>query len=123
MISNFNIAMKRFFLILTRFQTAMEAIENVRTVQSLTRERKFYHMFAQYLDLPFRNAKQKAIIQGLSYGFASSIFFFTYAAAFRFGVFLIIQHILQPMDVMRLVMFFSKILKCLCNLNYHIYPR
>uniref|UniRef100_A0A914VZ75 Uncharacterized protein n=1 Tax=Plectus sambesii TaxID=2011161 RepID=A0A914VZ75_9BILA len=84
-------------------KTATEAIENVRTVQALTREHKFYQLFGSYLDQPFKTARQKAVIQGFSYGFANSINYFLYAAAFRFGLYLIIHNLMVPMDVMRVL--------------------
>uniref|UniRef100_A0A914WT77 ABC-type xenobiotic transporter n=1 Tax=Plectus sambesii TaxID=2011161 RepID=A0A914WT77_9BILA len=84
-------------------KTATEAIENVRTVQALTREKKFFELFGSYLDQPFKTARQKALIQGFSYGFANSITHFLYAAAFRFGLFLIIDNQMEPMDVMQVL--------------------
>ncbi|KAE9555670.1 hypothetical protein FO519_001141 [Halicephalobus sp. NKZ332] len=82
-------------------KTAMEAIENIRTVQALTLEKRFYNTFEQYLEIPHQMSIRKSFVQGITYGFASSIFFFLYAAAFRFGVFLIIKHGKMPMDVLR----------------------
>uniref|UniRef100_A0AC35FBA3 p-glycoprotein n=1 Tax=Panagrolaimus sp. PS1159 TaxID=55785 RepID=A0AC35FBA3_9BILA len=87
-------------------KVALEAIENIRTVQALTLEKRFYVIFEEYLEFPHRTSLRKAIIQGLTYGFSSSIFFFLYAAAFRFGVWLIVKnyntsHQIMPMDVLR----------------------
>jgi ABC-type multidrug transport system fused ATPase/permease subunit len=87
-------------------KVALEAIENIRTVQALTLEKRFYNEFEQYLEFPHKTSLKKALIQGLTYGFSSSIFFFLYAAAFRFGVFLIVHnfetsHQVMPMDVLR----------------------
>uniref|UniRef100_A0A914WVT4 ABC-type xenobiotic transporter n=1 Tax=Plectus sambesii TaxID=2011161 RepID=A0A914WVT4_9BILA len=84
-------------------KTATEAIENVRTVQALTREKRFFELFSGYLDQPFKTARQKAIIQGFSYGFANSVYYFLYAAAFRFGLYLILDNQMVPMDVMRVL--------------------
>ena len=47
---------------------AIEAIENVRTVQALTKEQLFYERFCRKLDGPHREAHKEALIQGLSYG-------------------------------------------------------
>jgi len=82
-------------------KTAMEAIENIRTVQALTLEKRFYDTFEHHLETPHKLSLRKAIVQGITYGFASSIFFFLYAAAFRFGVFLIVKHNKKPMNVLR----------------------
>ncbi|KAK6016616.1 hypothetical protein OSTOST_17899, partial [Ostertagia ostertagi] len=40
---------------------------------------------------------------GVSYGFASSIFYFLYASCFRFGLWLIVNGTLQPMNVLRVL--------------------
>lgn len=79
----------------------MEAIEHIRTVQALTLERKFNEMFCVYLEYPHQSSHRKALMQGLTYGFSSSIFFFLYAAAFRFGVWLIVRKTVEPMDVLK----------------------
>ncbi|WKY07556.1 hypothetical protein Q1695_007208 [Nippostrongylus brasiliensis] len=84
-------------------KVAMEAIEGIRTVQALTLERRLYNMFCSFLDRPHKTNKRKAIMQGISYGFASSIFYFLYASAFRFGVWLIINQTLQPMNVLKVL--------------------
>uniref|UniRef100_A0A914DVT8 p-glycoprotein n=1 Tax=Acrobeloides nanus TaxID=290746 RepID=A0A914DVT8_9BILA len=82
---------------------ALEAIENVRTVQALTLEQKFYNMFAEFLLGPHKTHTTKALMQGLTYAFATSIPYFLYAAAFRFGLFLIEQDSMPPMHVMRVL--------------------
>ena len=79
----------------------MEAIENIRTVQALTLERLFYATFEHHLDTPHKLSLKKAVIQGITYGFASSIFFFIHAAAFKFGVYLIVEHEKVPMNILR----------------------
>jgi ABC-type bacteriocin/lantibiotic exporter with double-glycine peptidase domain len=76
-------------------------MQNIRTVQALTLEAKFYERFCDYLKLPFETRRYKAFLQALSYGFASSIFYFLHAAAFGFGVYLIINHDNKPMSVLR----------------------
>ncbi|CAI4228037.1 unnamed protein product [Auanema sp. JU1783] len=84
-------------------KVAMEAIENIRTVQSLTLERNLHRQFCEHLDLPHQTSKRKAVMQGLSYGFASSIFYFLYASSFRFGLWLIIYHAMEPIRVLRVL--------------------
>ena len=82
-------------------KVAMEAIENIRTVQALTLEKRFYYLFESHLENPHNLSIKKAFIQGVTYGFSSSIFFFLYSSAFRFGVFLIVHSSVMPMDVYR----------------------
>ncbi|CAD6186832.1 unnamed protein product [Caenorhabditis auriculariae] len=84
---------------------AMEAIENIRTVQALTLQQRLYDQFCSHLDGPHRTNRSKALIQGVSYGFASSIFYFLYASAFRFGLFLILSPNvrMEPIRVLRVL--------------------
>jgi len=82
-------------------KVAMEAIENIRTVQALTLEKRFYTIFEDHLEIPHKLSLRKAIIQGITYGFASSTFFFIHAAAFKFGVYLIVEYDKVPMNILR----------------------
>ncbi|KAK5970204.1 Multidrug resistance protein pgp-1 [Trichostrongylus colubriformis] len=79
------------------------ALLNIRTVQALTLEHRLHTQFCQHLDGPHKTSRRKAIIQGVSYGFASSIFYFLYASCFRFGLWLIIRGTLPPMNVLRVL--------------------
>lgn len=53
---------------------AIEAIENVRTVQALAKEDTFYQKFCSKLDIPHREAIKDAFIQGVSYGYEPAVF-------------------------------------------------
>uniref|UniRef100_A0A8C5PNB0 ATP-binding cassette sub-family B member 5 n=1 Tax=Leptobrachium leishanense TaxID=445787 RepID=A0A8C5PNB0_9ANUR len=66
-----------------------EAVENIRTVVSLTREPTFYEQYNQSLEGPYKDALKKAPIYGITYAVSQSLNFFVNAAVFRFGAWLI----------------------------------
>lgn len=80
---------------------ASEAIENIRTVQSLTLERAFYEKYIDNLLLPFIESKKNAIVYAIAFAFSQAIMFFTYSAAFRLGAYLVAYDGMKPVNVYR----------------------
>lgn len=70
-------------------KVAIEAVENIRTVVSLTREELFYHLYMSKLHVIYRQNLMSSPVSGFSYGFAQCIIFLVEAAIFRFGAWLI----------------------------------
>ncbi|EDL33483.1 mCG119594, partial [Mus musculus] len=68
---------------------ATEAVENIRTVVSLTRERAFEQMYEETLQTQHRNALKRAHITGCCYAVSHAFVHFAHAAGFRFGAYLI----------------------------------
>ncbi|XP_038653369.1 ATP-dependent translocase ABCB1-like isoform X2 [Scyliorhinus canicula] len=85
---------------------ATEAVENIRTVVSLTIEPTFEKMYDENLELPYRNAKKKSQVYGGAFALSQAIQYFSYAASFRFGAYLIS---INAMDVESVFLVFNAI--------------
>ncbi|XP_023565615.1 ATP-binding cassette sub-family B member 5 [Octodon degus] len=68
---------------------ATEAVENIRTIVSLTREKVFEQMYEETLQTQHRNTLKKAQIIGSCYAFSHAFVYFAYAAGFQFGAYLV----------------------------------
>uniref|UniRef100_A0A4W3KD91 ATP-binding cassette sub-family B member 5 n=1 Tax=Callorhinchus milii TaxID=7868 RepID=A0A4W3KD91_CALMI len=83
-------------------KVASEAVENIRTVVSLTRESAFEKMYDENLKKPFR----KSQVYGLTFAFSQAIQYFSYAASFQFGAYLIS---INQMDIEAVFLVFNAI--------------
>uniref|UniRef100_A0A7N6BEQ6 Bile salt export pump n=1 Tax=Anabas testudineus TaxID=64144 RepID=A0A7N6BEQ6_ANATE len=68
-----------------------EALNNIRTIAGLGKERSFVDMYEAQLDAPYQAALKKANVYGACYGFAQCVVFLTNAASYRFGGYLVRQ--------------------------------
>ncbi|CAK8684370.1 unnamed protein product [Clavelina lepadiformis] len=72
-------------------QVAGEAIKNIRTVASLTKEKTIYETYVGKLVGPVKQATRKCLLIGIGYGYSQCVIYFAYAAVFRLGVAFVID--------------------------------
>ncbi|KAM8873143.1 bile salt export pump isoform 3-T3 [Synchiropus picturatus] len=80
-----------------------EALNNIRTIAGLGKERNFVNMYFTQLDAPYNAALKKANVYGACYGFAQCIVFLTNSASYRFGGYLVQQEGLHFSLVFRVI--------------------
>ncbi|KAM9766569.1 bile salt export pump [Menidia menidia] len=84
-------------------QVSGEALNNIRTVAGLGKEKSFVEMFERHLDAPYKAALKKANVYGACYGFAQCVVFLTNSASYRFGGYLVKQEGLHFSLVFRVI--------------------
>ncbi|CAI2306935.1 unnamed protein product [Caenorhabditis sp. 36 PRJEB53466] len=82
-------------------KVASQAVEHIRTVQSLNRQEQFHFTYCEYLREPFNTNLKHAHTYGAVFAFSQSLIFFMYAAAFYLGSIFVNQQAMQPIDVYR----------------------
>ncbi|TSM94690.1 Bile salt export pump [Bagarius yarrelli] len=70
-------------------QISGEALNNIRTIAGLGKERSFVKMYEAQLEEPYQAAMKKANVYGACYGFAQCIVFLANSASYRFGGYLV----------------------------------
>nr|XP_057907406.1 bile salt export pump-like [Doryrhamphus excisus] len=80
-----------------------EALNNIRTIAGLGKERNFVDMYSAQLDAPYKAALKKANVYGACYGFAQCVVFLTNSASYRFGGYLVRQEGLHFSLVFRVI--------------------
>ncbi|XP_051957191.1 bile salt export pump-like [Xyrauchen texanus] len=84
-------------------QISGEALNNIRTIAGLGKERNFVEMYEIQLEAPFRAALKKANVYGACYGFAQCVVFMANSASYRFGGYLVRQEGLHFSMVFRVI--------------------
>ncbi|CAH1803157.1 unnamed protein product [Owenia fusiformis] len=85
-------------------KVATEAIENIRTVASLTKEEQFEARFNADFTKIYKDGRRGSHIYGITYGICQAVVFFAYAAAFSYGAYLVQQGEMQFAMVFRVMM-------------------
>ncbi|CAM1323324.1 pgp-2 (predicted) [Pycnogonum litorale] len=78
---------------------AVEALENIRTVASLHRERMFYKMYVKCFKSSFRLALRNTVFRAFNMGLSHAVIFFAYAATFYYGGDLIKRRLIRYKDL------------------------
>ncbi|KAM6894113.1 bile salt export pump isoform 2-T2 [Xenentodon cancila] len=84
-------------------QISGEALNNIRTIAGLGKEKNFVDMYEAQLDDPYQAALKKANVYGACYGFAQCVVFMTNSASYRFGGYLVKQEGLHFSLVFRVI--------------------
>ncbi|KAJ4924302.1 hypothetical protein JOQ06_000542 [Pogonophryne albipinna] len=84
-------------------QISGEALNNIRTIAGLGKERTFVELYAAQLHAPYEAALKKAKVYGACYGFSQCVVFLTNSASYRFGGYLVQQEGLHFSLVFRVI--------------------
>ncbi|XP_013418888.1 multidrug resistance protein 1 [Lingula anatina] len=81
---------------------AIEAIENMRTVAALTKEKHFADKYSGHFVEVYQSGRRNSHVSGITYAFSQCIIFFAYAAAFSFGAYLVQTGEMEFQNVFRI---------------------
>ncbi|KAK1876716.1 Bile salt export pump [Dissostichus eleginoides] len=84
-------------------QISSEALNNIRTIAGLGKERTFVELYEAQLHAPYEAALKKAKVYGACYGFSQCVVFLTNSASYRFGGYLVRQEGLHFSLVFRVI--------------------
>ncbi|KAK5847663.1 hypothetical protein PBY51_016773 [Eleginops maclovinus] len=87
----------------TAGQISGEALNNIRTIAGLGKERTFVELYEAQLHAPYEAALKKAKVYGACYGFSQCVVFLTNSASYRFGGYLVRQEGLHFSLVFRVI--------------------
>jgi ABC-type multidrug transport system fused ATPase/permease subunit len=79
---------------------AIQAIQAIRTVLTLGRERQFHDDYLELIKIPHSNALKAANAAAFFYGFSQGSIFLIYALAFYFGARLIVWGTNTPTEIL-----------------------
>ncbi|CAF4425289.1 unnamed protein product, partial [Rotaria magnacalcarata] len=72
-------------------KVTVESIQNIRTVVQLTKEDYFYEQYCSLLQVPYRSSIKRANLFSIFFSITNSVMFFSLAALFRLGAYLVNQ--------------------------------
>uniref|UniRef100_A0A7E4UP36 ABC-type xenobiotic transporter n=1 Tax=Panagrellus redivivus TaxID=6233 RepID=A0A7E4UP36_PANRE len=80
-----------------------ESIENVKTIQAMTRQVKTFEDFNQASELPHKRAIVRGLINSVSYAISTSYVSFNFFASYLFGMFLVNRDWVSPFAVFQAI--------------------
>ncbi|CAM4861220.1 unnamed protein product [Rotaria socialis] len=81
-------------------KVTVESIQNIRTVVQLTKEDYFYEEYCSLLQVPYRSSIKRANLFGIFFSITNSVMFFSLAALFRLGAYLVNQQQITFQDLL-----------------------
>ncbi|MBN3300230.1 ABCBB protein, partial [Amia calva] len=80
-----------------------EALNNIRTIAGLGKEKTFVEMYEAQLEAPYKAAIKKANVYGVCFGFSQCVVFLANSASYRFGGYLVSEEGLHFSYVFRVI--------------------